>query len=542
MLSNERDGINETNDTLQDTGWVQADRYEAAEPERQPESGEVSQEEQQAESAGVLYTAQQPESGSESYQAQQPESGSESYQAQQPESSSADSQRAEEDGWTKPHAYYQQQGRYASYKFSEEEPEKEQKKRKKGSLAGKAAKCVAGGLLFGLAAFGALALMNHIAGPIVKESRVTPVIGTTSTTGNSGNTKTDYTTGGTYVYDVSAVTESVMPSVVAIVNQGVKEVTTFFGTQEQPFSSGGSGVIVGSNEKELLIATNNHVVADADTLQITFDDNTTAKASIKGQSSEMDLAVVAVKLDDLDQSTKDHVKIATLGDSDSLKVGEPAIAIGNALGYGQSVTAGVISALDREVTVQTDSSFGFGNSKTITSKLIQTDAAINPGNSGGALFNINGEVVGINSVKYASTEVEGIGYAIPITAATPILDELMNRETKEKVDEAKSGYLGIRGANVTSEAQSIYGMPKGAYVVSVEEDSAAEKAGIRAGDIIVKLGDTTISSMENLQEELLYHEAGEKTNVIVQRNETGQYQEQSLDVTLGKRPDDDSKN
>lgn len=435
-----------------------------------------------------------------------------------------------------------QQTRYASYEFSpkEEKVQEKPKKKKNGFFKG-VLKFAGAGALVGVCAYGAIALLSEVVGPLVVEREITPIATTTTVTDTTDVDTTATSASGTYVYDVSQVTESVMPSVVSIISSGSTEVATFWGTQSQPFESSGSGVIVGSNDEELLIATNNHVIADADVIEITFDDSTTASATLKGKSSEMDLAVVAIKLSDLTEETIDHIKIATLGDSSALKVGEPAIAIGNALGYGQSVTFGVISALDREVTVQTDSTYGFGNSETVTSKLIQTDAAINPGNSGGALFNIRGEVIGINSVKYASEEVEGMGYAIPITEAQPILDELMNRKTKEVVDESKRAYLGIRGADVTSEAQSVYGMPKGSFIVSVEEGYAAEEAGLRKGDVIVKFGDTSIGSMEELQEELQYYEAGETVEVVIARSEAGEYVEQTVTVELDKKPEEQAE-
>lgn len=442
--------------------------------------------------------------------------------------------------FVKPQNYQEQTShtRYASYEFSSKgEPKKEKPKKKKKGIFKSAVKFAAAGVLVGVAAYGSIAVLTKLTGPLVIEKEITPIATTTTVSGKDEVKATTAATSGTVVYDVSQVTQSVMPSVVAISSKGTTQISSFWGTQSQPFESSGSGVIVGSNDEELLIATNNHVIADADTVEITFDDKTTAAATLKGKSSEMDLAVVAVKLSDLSEDTIDHIKIATLGDSSELLVGEPAIAIGNALGYGQSVTFGVISALDREVTVQTDSTYGFGNSETVTSKLIQTDAAINPGNSGGALFNIRGEVIGINSVKYASEEVEGMGYAIPITEAQPILDELMNRKTKEVVDESERAYLGIRGADVTSEAQSVYGMPKGGFVVSVEEDSAAEKAGVVKGDVIVKFGDTTVGSMEELQEELQYYKAGETVEVIVARSEAGEYVEKTLTVELDKKPE-----
>lgn len=433
-----------------------------------------------------------------------------------------------------------QQGasRYSSYEFSSQQhTEPKPPKKKKHRWIGKAAAAACIGLVFGVAAYGGLFLMTKTVGPVVKTEKTPSATISTTTTA----TKTTDSS-SVQVYDVSSVTEEVMPSVVAITNKGTAQVNTFFGTMPQEFKSSGSGVIIGNNDTELLIATNNHVVVNAETLEITFDDDTTAQAVVKGKSPDMDLAVVSVKLSDLENSTLEHIKVATLGDSTALKVGEPAIAIGNALGYGQSVTAGIISALDREVTVKTDSTYGFGSSGTITNKLIQTDAAINPGNSGGALFNSKGEVIGINSVKYSSEEVEGMGYAIPISEAQPILDDLMNREIREKVDESKRSYLGIRGVDVTQDAENVYGMPRGCFIRYVEEDSAADKAGIEQGDIIVKVGDTEVGNMEELQERLEYYAAGEQVEIVIARNDSGEYKEQTLTVTLDKRPSDLEEN
>jgi len=328
--------------------------------------------------------------------------------------------------------------------------------------------------------------------------------------------------------DVSSMVSEVMPSVVTISNVGTGSVNTFFGqSQTYQYTSSGSGIIVGKNDTELLVVTNAHVISGADTINVTFVDGKEYVADVKGSDSTIDIAVIALPLDDLKKETKESIKIATLGNSDNLTVGEPAIAIGNAMGYGQSVTTGVISALNREVTVE-----------DVTSTLIQTDAAINPGNSGGALLNLAGEVIGINSVKYTSTEVEGMGYAIPISDVADVINEMMNKETKKKVDSDKSGYLGIKAMEITSSVASQYNMPEGIYVASVEENGCADKAGIEKGDIITKIGSTSVATVSDLTTELEYYEAGTEVEVVVQKqvkNGYG-YEEKTLKVTLDKRP------
>ncbi|MBQ9989608.1 MAG: trypsin-like peptidase domain-containing protein [Lachnospiraceae bacterium] len=332
------------------------------------------------------------------------------------------------------------------------------------------------------------------------------------------------TTVNAVVTDVTQVVDEVMPSVVSITNTAL--VTgSFWGQQyqtEQP--SSGSGIIVGENENELLIVTNHHVVADTLDLKVQFIDESIATAKVKGSNSSMDLAVLAVNISDLDSSTLSAISVATLGDSDSLKVGEPAIAIGNALGYGQSVTTGVISALDRQIEMAEDG--------TTTGNLIQTDAAINPGNSGGALLNVQGEVIGINSNKIGGSAIEGMGYAIPISSAKPIIEELMSRETRDKVDEAKKGYLGISGLDVTSDVSAMYGMPEGVFVTQVYE-GGAKTAGMVKGDIIVGFEGNTVKNMEDLQGCLEYYEMGETVEVIVQRGNAGGYEEITLQIVLG---------
>jgi len=326
------------------------------------------------------------------------------------------------------------------------------------------------------------------------------------------------------VTDVTNVVEAVMPSVVSITNTSVIT-QNFWGQQFQSENqSSGSGIIVGENDKELLIVTNNHVISDSTELKVQFIDGSIADAKVKGTDANMDLAVIAVALDTLESTTISNISIAVLGDSESLKVGEPAIAIGNALGYGQSVTTGVISALNRQIAMSEDGS--------TTGMLIQTDAAINPGNSGGALLNVRGEVVGINSNKIGGSTVEGMGYAIPISNAKPIIEELMNRETKDKVAESKKGYLAISGLDVTSDVSAMYDMPEGVYVAQVY-NGAAYKAGILKGDIITAFDGSSVRTMKDLQGYLEYYEIGENVMVTIQRPNAGGYIEQQILVTLG---------
>lgn len=326
------------------------------------------------------------------------------------------------------------------------------------------------------------------------------------------------------VSDVTQVVDEVMPSVVSITNTSLVTESFWGQSYQTQLPTSGSGIIVGENENELLIVTNHHVIKDSVELKVQFIDEAVADAKVKGSDSGMDLAVIAVNVSDLDAATRSAISIATLGDSDSLKVGEPAIAIGNALGYGQSVTTGVISALNRQIEVE--------ESGTTSGTLIQTDAAINPGNSGGALLNVNGEVIGINSNKIGGSVVEGMGYAIPISNARPIIEELMTRETKDKVDEAKKGYLGISGLNVTSEVSAMYGMPEGVFVTQVY-DGGAGAAGMLKGDIITGFEGNSVGSMEDLLGYLEYYEVGETVEVTIQRGNAGDYQEVVLQVVLG---------
>ena len=407
------------------------------------------------------------------------------------------------------------------------------KPKKSGGFLKKTLAAIAIGVFFGISAGVSLYFVNCITGvndiktEVAVEEEVVPVVEEEQTeVSDSGIDTTSTQTITTVVTDVTEVVENVMPAVVSITNI-YTETTSFWGQNySSEAQSSGSGIIVNENEEELLIVTNYHVVQDADTLKVQFINDTVADAQVKGADSNMDLAVIAVKLENLDAETKDAICLAKLGDSDSLKVGEPAIAIGNALGYGQSVTTGVISALDRQIEISEDGS--------TTGKLIQTDAAINPGNSGGALLNVKGEVIGINSNKIGGSAIEGMGYAIPISSAEPIIENLMLRETKDKVAEERKGYLGISGINVTSDVANMYGMPQGVYITQVYEGTAADEAGMFNGDIIISFEGSTVGSMEDLQGYLEYYEVGESVEVTVMRASGGNYQEVKLTVVLGE--------
>ncbi len=332
------------------------------------------------------------------------------------------------------------------------------------------------------------------------------------------------------VTDVTDVVKNVMPSIVAV-NNHYTETMSFYGqSMSSEADASGSGIIVGQNDTELLIVTNYHVVADTDKLTVQLNEGSEAEAFLKGQDSKMDLAVIAVPLTELSSSALNSIQVATLGDSDELVVGEPAIAIGNSLGYGQSVTTGVISALDRSINL----SGGYG-SDAVEGTFIQTDAAINPGNSGGALLNIKGEVIGINSNKIGGSAVEGMGYAIPISSASPIIAELMLKETKSKVAEEERGYLGISGISVTKEVSQAYGMPEGVYVAQVFENTAASAAGLKQGDIITEFGGDRISSMEELQKELEFYAKGDTVEVKVMTMTVAGYEEVTVNLTLGNK-------
>ncbi len=336
----------------------------------------------------------------------------------------------------------------------------------------------------------------------------------------------------TVVTDVTDVVKKVMPSIVAVNNHYTETMSWFGQSMDSEADASGSGIIVGLNDSELLIVSNYHVVADTDKLTVQFNEGSEAEAFIKGQDSKMDLAVIAVPVTELSDATLEAIEVATLGDSDALEVGEPAIAIGNSLGYGQSVTTGVISALDRSINLSAGNGYG-GDS--VDGTFIQTDAAINPGNSGGALLNIKGEVIGINSNKIGGSAVEGMGYAIPISAASPIIAELMLRETKSKVAEEERGYLGISGISVTQEVSQAYGMPEGVYIAQVYEGTAAAAAGLRQGDIITEFGGDKITSMEELQKELEFYAKGDTVEVKVMTMTVAGYREVTKQLTLGNK-------
>ena len=334
------------------------------------------------------------------------------------------------------------------------------------------------------------------------------------------------------VTDVTQVVKAVMPSVVSVSNTYVQR-GTFFGQEYSSEAvSSGSGIIVGENDSELLIVTNYHVVESADTLSVQFVDEEQVQAQIKGTDADKDLAVLAVQLSDIKEDTLDQISIASLGSSDDLTVGEPVIAIGNALGYGQSVTTGVVSALNRPIAV-TSQEGQTGDSQINT--FIQTDAAINPGNSGGALLNTKGEVIGINSNKIGGSTVEGMGYAIPISDAKPIIEELMQKETRLKVDEANKGVLGITGVNVEAQYSEVYGIPMGVYVSSVTDNSGAAAAGLVRGDIITAINGETVETMEELKEEMNYYQAGDVVTLTIMQGSPTGYQSKDVQVTLGKQ-------
>ena len=390
-------------------------------------------------------------------------------------------------------------------------------KPKKG-YAKKVALVVGAAVLFGAVGGVTMQGTSYLTGKLLGKNTKSTV-GTTKTVSNAKLS----TSTSTVTSDVSDIVENTLPSIVSITNMSVQEVQNFFGgISQQESESAGSGIIISQNDSELLVVTNNHVVEGSDTLTVTFNDGNSVEAQIKGTDSARDLAVVAVPLDKISDDTMNAIKVATLGDSDSLKVGEPAIAIGNALGYGQSVTTGIVSATRRTID-------GFDG------EYIQTDAAINPGNSGGALLNANGEVIGINSAKINSSAVEGMGFAIPISDASDVIQNLMNKETRSKVSDEERGYLGIKGYDVSEEGAQMYNMPTGVYVKEVMSGGGAEKAGLTKGSIITGFEGSSISSMSSLQEQLQYYKAGEEVTLTVQiPDKNGEYTEKDIKVTLGK--------
>ena len=407
------------------------------------------------------------------------------------------------------------------------------KKKKEHKKMPKAVAVTGLALMFGVVSSATFLTTNYVGTKVLKLGTTQKNTSTTSTsavTSNASLTKTS----SVVTSDVSSVVENVMPSIVSITNMSVQEVQNYFGgTSKQESESAGTGIIISQNDSELLVVTNNHVVAGSDTLTVTFADGNSVEANIKGTDSEYDVAVVAVPLDSISEDTKKAISVATLGDSTELKVGEPAIAIGNALGYGQSVTTGVISALNRSVS-ETDQTTGETTESSV--KLIQTDAAINPGNSGGALVNASGEVIGINSSKLVGDSVEGVGYAIPISDVSDLIENLMNQETKTKVAEADQGAIGIKGMSVSTEYSQQLNMPEGVYVSKVTKGGGAEKAGMTRGCIITGINGTKVSSMDDLQEQLQYYAKGDEVELTIQVPQSnGEYQEQSVTVILGAK-------
>ena len=462
-----------------------------------------------------------------------------------------------------------QAGNYAGGSIPPKKPHKPKTAHGGGNGGfGKKAAAVALAVIFGLVAGAVFQGVNIAADKYRDNNSSSTQIGKTETvTGTEESTdgsstessvKSIVAESGT----VAGVAQATMSSIVAITSVSVQEIPSFFGygTRQYQSAGSGSGIIVGENDSELLIATNNHVVSGATTLTVCFaggdvvgaeeetqamasgdsitdssdssvDVNNAVSAKIKGTDEENDLAVIAVEKSDIPEETMNEIKIAQMGSSDDLVVGEQVVAIGNALGYGQSVTSGWVSALNRTISTEDGD----------TSGLIQTDAAINPGNSGGALLNMKGEVIGINAAKYADSQVEGMGYAIPISKAEPILEELMNRETRDKIeDTSKVGYMGIKAADLTTEAIQMYNMPAGAFLTEVTPGGAADKAGIKKGDIVVKLDGQKVSGKNDLVDKLQYYESGETVEVVIARANNGEYKEETVEVTLGSKPASDN--
>ena len=408
--------------------------------------------------------------------------------------------------------------------------EKKTREKKPMTTGKKWAAVVAMALVFGLVAGGVMVGVNAAGGYLLNRENKADQIGQTQTVNSDSGTASS---GKSQTGTVAQVAKDAMPSVVTISTMSVEEMRSFFGgTQQYKVEGAGTGVIVGKNDSELLIATNNHVVEGATSLSVGFIDQESVAGEVKGTDVDNDLAVVAVKLSDIPDDTMKQIKVATVGDSDDLQLGDQVVAIGNALGYGQSVTSGYVSALDRDLTL-TDQS-----GTTINSTgLIQTDAAINEGNSGGALLNMKGELIGLNEAKTASsstgTAVDNIGFAIPIDKAEKSLQQLMNLTTREKVDASQASYLGIAGQDVSEEAKELYGIPSGVVIAEVVKNGPADEAGVKKGDILTGLDGRSIGSMEQLQDVLQYYAAGEKVDIVVQRSDNGSYQEQTLSITLG---------
>ncbi len=410
---------------------------------------------------------------------------------------------------------YDESNLYKEYtpNFITTDMEASKNKVKKGKSAKKIGMLLGSAATFGIVSAGVFSLTISLIGngTSITEGEQTADIAATTVSSSTS----------TITSDVSTIAESVMPAMVSITNMSVQEVQSFFGqTLNQEQTSAGSGVIIAENEDELLILTNNHVVESSNVLTITFNNDESVEGEVKGTDPAKDLAIVSVPRDTISDEIMDSIKVATLGDSDELNVGEPVVAIGNALGYGQSVTTGIVSALGRTLD-------------GIEGELIQTDTAINGGNSGGALVNAKGEVIGINVAKIGSTGVEGMGYAIPVSGASETIDTLMNRETRELVAEADKGYIGIQGVSVTADSAQMYGMPEGVYISEIVEGGAAEKAGITKGSIITELDGVSVTSIEGLVDSLAYYAKGETVSITVEvPTSSGEYEEKVMDITL----------
>ena len=530
---------------------------------REPEDQTAENKKEETYTQGESFVMRSPQETAESSQEQNSQEPQEApteenpYYARSYRKASETGQERKDDNGKKENTEGQKEQGYTSYQFSSPAPQEKKSREKKSSgiarKLGFAAACAA---VFGLVAGVVFQGVNYVGGRLLPEE-TTPIAQAqlTNNTGSSSSSSDASSQGS-----VAQVAANTMSSIVAITSISMQEIPSYYGywfggNQEQETESSGSGIIVGQNDTELLIATNNHVVEGANSLTVCFtnqdgtaassandventstdsaDDSTDLEggtavaAQVKGTDVDNDLAVVSVKLSDIPEDVRSQITVANLGSSDELAVGEQVVAIGNALGYGQSVTSGYVSALNKQVS-----------SEDVNGTFIQTDTAINPGNSGGALLNMKGEVVGINSSKIASDSVEGMGFAIPISRAEPILDELMSKETREKVeDESQAAYLGITCLNVSSNTEEMYNMPVGVFVRSVDENGPAAKAGIQEGDIIQKFDGTTVQTYDNLTNQLAYYRAGEKVEVVVARAEGGEYKEQTVTVTLGAKSD-----
>lgn len=411
---------------------------------------------------------------------------------------------------------------------------KKAKEKKKGGFGKKLVTCAALAVVFGLVSGGVFLGVAKFGGDalgINQKDQKHPTIGIVGSDSNQNvpnENAGEATTVSNENYTVAQVAERCMPAMVGITNKSIQEVPNYFGFGSQNYESesSGSGIIIGQTDTELLIATNNHVVSGANTLTVCFVDDELVNAIIKGTDADNDLAVISVNLSDIKEETLNQIKVIEIGDSDEMAVGDQVVAIGNALGYGQSVSTGIISALDRDVTID-----------NTTYTLMQTDAAINPGNSGGALLNMKGELIGINESKYADTDVEGMGYAIPISTATPILSDLMSRETRYKVADENASYLGISCKDISSEFAEMYNVPTGVYVDSVVEDGPAANAGLQKGDIITEFDGTKTASYSDLISLLEYYAAGEIIDITYYRTNNGVYTEQTTSIVLGARSD-----